>query len=47
MKIAIIGYGKMGQEIEKLAIKRGHEIPLIIDNWTIGNPTETTSPKWM
>jgi len=31
MKIAIIGYGKMGQEIEKLALKKGHDIFLIID----------------
>ncbi|MBL7811267.1 MAG: 4-hydroxy-tetrahydrodipicolinate reductase [Bacteroidetes bacterium] len=26
MKIAIIGYGKMGKEIESIAIARGHEI---------------------
>ena len=26
MKIGIIGYGKMGQEIEKIALKKGHEI---------------------
>ena len=32
MKIALLGYGKMGQEIHKLAEKRGHEILLIIDN---------------
>ena len=32
MKIALLGYGKMGQEIHKLAEKRGHEIVLIIDN---------------
>jgi len=31
MKIAIIGYGKMGKEIEQIAISRGHEIGLIID----------------
>ena len=31
MKIAIIGYGKMGHEIENILISRGHEIPLIID----------------
>lgn len=31
MKIALIGYGKMGQEIEKLALKKGHEIVLILD----------------
>jgi 4-hydroxy-tetrahydrodipicolinate reductase len=31
MKIALIGYGRMGQEIEKIALSRGHEIVLIID----------------
>lgn len=31
MKIALIGYGKMGREIEKIARKRGHEIVSIID----------------
>lgn len=28
MKIAIIGYGKMGKVIEKIALERGHEIVL-------------------
>ena len=28
MKIALLGYGKMGQAIEKIAISRGHEIVL-------------------
>jgi 4-hydroxy-tetrahydrodipicolinate reductase len=32
MKIALLGYGKMGQEIEKLALKRGHEIVAIFDS---------------
>jgi len=31
MKIAIIGYGKMGKEIEKIAIERGHSISIAID----------------
>ena len=31
MKIALLGYGKMGRIIEKLAIDRGHEIVLTID----------------
>lgn len=31
MKIALIGYGKMGKEIEKIALDRGHEIVCIID----------------
>ena len=28
MKIALLGYGKMGQVIEKIALQRGHEIVL-------------------
>ena len=31
MKAAIIGYGKMGKEIEKILLSRGHEVALIID----------------
>lgn len=31
MKIALIGYGKMGKEIEKIAVARGHEIVCVID----------------
>ena len=31
MKAAIIGYGKMGREIEKILIARGHEVALTID----------------
>ncbi len=39
MKIALIGYGKMGKEIEKIALDRGHEIVLKID---INNPEDLT-----
>ena len=31
MNIALIGYGRMGHEIEAIALKRGHNIKLIID----------------
>jgi 4-hydroxy-tetrahydrodipicolinate reductase len=31
MNIALIGYGKMGHEVETVALKRGHQIALIID----------------
>jgi 4-hydroxy-tetrahydrodipicolinate reductase len=31
MKIALIGYGKMGKTIEEIAISKGHDITLIID----------------
>ena len=37
MKIALIGYGRMGKEIEKIAVSRGHEIGLKID---ITNPED-------
>ena len=32
MKIAIVGYGKMGKAIEEIALERGHEIVLKIDS---------------
>jgi 4-hydroxy-tetrahydrodipicolinate reductase len=32
MNIAIIGYGKMGEEIEKIALERGHHVPLKINS---------------
>lgn len=31
MKIALLGYGRMGQTIEQIAIKRGHTIVLKVD----------------
>ena len=31
MKVAIIGYGKMGHEIEQVLLSRGHSVALIID----------------
>ena len=31
MKIALVGYGKMGKAIEQIARERGHEIVSIID----------------
>ncbi len=39
MKIALIGYGKMGKEIEQIAVSRGHSIVLTID---IQNQEELT-----
>lgn len=37
MRIALLGYGKMGKEIEKIAIQRGHEISLKIDANNLSN----------
>lgn len=39
MKIALIGYGKMGKEIEQIAVSRGHSVVLTID---ITNPYDFT-----
>jgi len=39
MRIALIGYGKMGQAIESIAAEKGHEIVLKID---INNADEFT-----
>jgi 4-hydroxy-tetrahydrodipicolinate reductase len=37
MNIALFGFGKMGKEIEKIALERGHQIALIIstDNYDL------------
>ena len=39
MKIALLGYGKMGKEIEKIALDRGHEISLKINANNIASLT--------
>jgi len=43
MKIALIGYGKMGRMIEEIALSRGHEIVSIID---IDNQQDFDSPAF-
>lgn len=40
MKIALIGYGKMGKTIEQVALKRGHTVNLKIDIDTIDSFTK-------
>jgi len=39
MKIALLGYGKMGREIEKTALERNHQIALVIDVNNLGDFT--------
>ena len=34
MKIALIGYGKMGKAIEEIALQRGHQVVLKVDSKT-------------
>ena len=43
MKIALIGYGKMGKMIEEIARSRGHEIVSVID---IDNQQDFESPEF-
>lgn len=43
MKIALIGYGKMGRMIEQIALERGHEIVCKID---VDNPQDFDSPEF-
>ncbi len=43
MKIALIGYGKMGKMIEQIAKDRGHEIVSIID---VDNQEDFDSPEF-
>lgn len=43
MKIALIGYGKMGKEIERIAQDRGHSIVSIVDE---NNLVEFDSPAF-
>lgn len=43
MKIALIGYGKMGHMIEEIALSRGHEIVCIID---VDNQEDFDSPQF-
>lgn len=43
MNIALIGYGKMGHEIERIALERGHTIVSTID---INNPEEFESENF-
>lgn len=45
MKIALIGYGKMGKEIEKIALAKGHEIVLKISAENLSDFNESNLMK--
>jgi 4-hydroxy-tetrahydrodipicolinate reductase len=45
MKIALLGYGKMGKIIEKIALSRKHEIVLTIDHETLHDLTPENLQK--
>lgn len=40
MKIALLGYGKMGKAIEKIALERGHQIVLKTSSSTLFSPID-------
>ena len=42
MKIALLGYGRMGKTIERIAVERGHQIVLKVD---IGNRDKVTDAQ--
>ncbi|MDB5199654.1 MAG: 4-hydroxy-tetrahydrodipicolinate reductase [Chitinophagaceae bacterium] len=45
MKIALIGYGKMGKTIEEIALKKGHTISLTIDLHNLADLTKDNLQK--
>lgn len=45
MKIALLGYGKMGQIIERFALERGHEVVLKINADNLGDMTKSSLSK--
>jgi len=45
MNIALIGYGKMGKEIERIAFSRGHNIVLTIDKDNLNKLTKENLQK--
>lgn len=45
MNIALFGYGKMGKEIEAIALKRGHNIILKIDKDNVDSITDADLKK--
>jgi len=46
VKIAIVGYGKMGRMIERFAVERGHEIALKLDEFNNANFESISAAKF-
>ncbi|MDR0598088.1 MAG: 4-hydroxy-tetrahydrodipicolinate reductase [Treponema sp.] len=44
MKLAIVGYGKMGRILERTALERGHEIVAVADPFYSGAPPVSAAP---
>jgi 4-hydroxy-tetrahydrodipicolinate reductase len=45
MRIALLGYGKMGKAIEEIALEKGHEIVLAIDEHNVNEFTKENLQK--
>ena len=45
MKLALIGYGRMGQAVEALATARGHQIAAVIDPAATGRARRRLTPR--
>ena len=45
MKIALIGYGKMGKAIEAIALQKGHQVVLKIDVTNAGDFTQASADE--
>ncbi|HEY0434278.1 MAG TPA: 4-hydroxy-tetrahydrodipicolinate reductase [Chitinophagaceae bacterium] len=45
MKVALLGYGRMGKAIEQIAVDRGHQIVLTIDEHNTGDLTQANCAK--
>jgi len=45
MRIALIGYGKMGKAIEEIALQRGHEVVIKIDQPNLHEFTKENMAK--
>lgn len=45
MKVALLGYGKMGKTIEKILLDRGHQVVLIIDKDNLADLQTSTLSK--
>lgn len=45
MQIALLGYGRMGKMIERIAVERGHDIVLVVDESNRGNCTNEQLKK--
>ncbi|MFW6355743.1 MAG: 4-hydroxy-tetrahydrodipicolinate reductase [Spirochaetota bacterium] len=45
MQVAIVGYGRMGHEIARIAEERGHEIALVVDP-SVAEHDDGTGPRY-